>query len=307
MESAPGATLFERRWVADLALLLVVMVWGLTFPMIKGATETAPVFGFLTLRFAIALLGFVPLLRFRTRREIPLSAHLGPGIAGGVALFLCYALQTFGLRETTSTMSAFLTGTSVVMVPLGAALWLRQRLHVSEGIGLALVVGGLPCLCGIALGDLVLGRGEALTLGCAGAVAVQILVVAKYSPRLDALRFTIVQLVVVALASGAFTIVGERDQWERLVAWPVFGAAAFTGLLATTLALWVQTAAQRFTTAVHVTLIFSLEPVFGALAGRWLSGDQLSEGQLLGALLMIVGSLVAAVGPLLLPRHDAAA
>ena len=71
---------FERRWSADLALLLVVVIWGFTFPMVKSATQGAPIFGFLTLRFSLALVAFLPLLRFRTRRDVPFAAHLGPGL-----------------------------------------------------------------------------------------------------------------------------------------------------------------------------------------------------------------------------------
>jgi drug/metabolite transporter (DMT)-like permease len=73
----------------------------------------------------------------------------------------------------------------------------------------------------------------------------------------------------------------------------------FTGLFATTLAFWVQTEAQRFTSAVRVVLIFSLEPVFAAIAGWWLHGDQLRVLQFAGAGLMFTGSVVAGAGPLL--------
>src|SRR5262245_5675282 len=66
---------FRRGWVADSALLGVVAIWGLTFPMIKDATRDGNVLGFVAIRFAIALLAFVPLLLRQHRRGVSWKAH----------------------------------------------------------------------------------------------------------------------------------------------------------------------------------------------------------------------------------------
>ena len=137
-------------------------------------------------------------------------------------------------------MSAFLTGTSVVMVPVGATLWLRSKLLRSEVLGLVLVAGGLPWLCGIGAADLRFARGEWLGLGCAVAAAVQILVVSKHAAKLDAMRFTIVQLGVVLVASAGLAGCTETDRLQDLLTLDVLFAVAFTGILATTLAFWCK-------------------------------------------------------------------
>ena len=52
---------------------------------------------------------------------------------------------------------------------------------------------------------------------------------------------------------------------------------------------------QRYTTAVHTALIFTLEPVFAAAFGAWLQGDRLGPPALLGAALILAGMLVAEI------------
>ncbi len=73
----------------------------------------------------------------------------------------------------------------------------------------------------------------------------------------------------------------------------MWGAAAFTGVLATGLAFLVQTAAQRYTSPTHTALLFATEPVFAALFGFLLAAETLSSVQILGCVLILAGMLAA--------------
>ncbi|MBI4491789.1 MAG: EamA family transporter, partial [Chloroflexi bacterium] len=72
-------------------------------------------------------------------------------------------------------------------------------------------------------------------------------------------------------------------------------AAAFTGLLATVAAFFIQTRAQRFTTATHTALIFSTEPAFAALFAYLLAGEVLGGWALAGCGLILAGMVLAQV------------
>ena len=71
----------------------------------------------------------------------------------------------------------------------------------------------------------------------------------------------------------------------------VWGAAAFTGVLATAVAFGVQNAAQRFTSPTHTALIFTAEPVFAALFGYLLASERLTPRILSGGSLIIAGMI----------------
>ena len=102
------------RGLAVLLLIAAAGIWGATFPVVKGALVDADPWTFLALRFGLAAVLLVPLLRAR--------GSYGPGMgraaACGVALFVGYVLQTWGLASTTPARSAFITALSVVLVPL---------------------------------------------------------------------------------------------------------------------------------------------------------------------------------------------
>ena len=279
------------RWFADAALLAVVLVWGVSFPLVQETVRAWPVSAFLALRFAIATLAFAPVLL--TTRGRPWRSCLFPGFLAGLCLLLGFWLQTEGLPSTTSANAGFLTGISVVLVPLGARACLGHRLRWAEVLGIGLVCLGLAPLC---LNEgFTLRAGDRLVLGCAFAFAAQILIVGHYAPRLDPIRFTAVQVATAAL--GTFAVAALQPLPPALPA-GVLGAAAFTGILATTMAFGVQTWAQGFTTPVHTALIFSLEPACAALMGWWWAGERLTFVQLGGAGLMLLGMLCGALGAL---------
>jgi drug/metabolite transporter (DMT)-like permease len=207
----------------------------------------------------------------------------------GLALFAGYAFQTFGLRETTPAKAGFITGLSVVLVPLGQAIFLRRPPRRNSIVGVALATVGLAMLS--LQPDLSISRGDLLVLGCAVAFAAHILLVGRYAPDWPPLRLALVQIVTVAVLSSAAALLLERP-----IGWPpgnVWFAAAFTGLLATALAFFVQSRAQQATSPTHTALIFAAEPVFAGLFSFLLIGEVLGLRQILGSALIVAGMLVS--------------
>lgn len=293
----------HRQLRADLVLLLVTAIWGTTFVMVKDAVASTPVFTFLAIRFGLASAAMLPLLRWPrlTRRLIASSPgnpsthppnSLAAGVLIGLFLFASYAFQTSGLQYITPAKAAFITGLSVVFVPLLAALFWRRMPQPTALLGVLLATGGLALLSLNA--DLSVSRGDLLVLGCAVCVALHILTTGVFAPRADPLRLTGVQLLTVAVLSTLFALL-----WERPLAFPsssVWFAAAFTGLLASSFAFGAQTVAQRFTSATHTALIFVTEPVFAALFSYAMGREVLTARAWWGCGLILVGMLAAELG-----------
>lgn len=276
---------------ADGALLFVTAIWGATFVMVQEAVSAFPVFAFLALRFALATATLWPfhLRADRPARQEPATRHSWPGIAVGVALFAGYALQTFGLRYTTPAKAGFITGLSVVLVPLGQAVFLRRLPDLGAVAGVALAAAGLGLL---SLGpDLSIGFGDLLALGCAASFAAHILLVGRFAPTWPPIQLAFTQIATVAVLSSALALALERP-----LSWPpsnVWFAAAFTGLLATSLAFFLQSRAQQATSPTHTALIFAAEPVFAGLFSFLLVGEVLGPRQLLGCSFIVAGMLAA--------------
>lgn len=285
--------LTRKQLGADALLLLVTMIWGGTFVMVKDAVVDYPVFPFLSLRFGLATAALL-LIGGRRLRALDRKGW-GAGILIGLFLFAGYAFQTVGLRYTSASKAGFITGLSVVLVPLLSTLLLRRLPAPGAMIGVGLATVGLALLT--LNGGLGIAAGDLLILGCAFSFALHIVSVSAFAPRMDTMGLTIVQVGTVAVVSGVISLFSEGLPLEAslIPTGSVWFAAAFTGILATALAFAIQTTMQRFTTPTHTALIFAGEPVFAALAGVVLASEVMTMRAIAGGVLIVAGTIVGEI------------
>ena len=271
---------------AHLAVALAAVIFGTTFFVVKDALKDVGTMPFLAVRFLVGAAVLSPWIAREWRQAG--SALLRAGALCGLALGSGYIFQTAGLRFTTTSVSAFITYLLVVLVPLLSALVLRQPPSPSAAAGVVLATAGLFLLTGGAGG---FGRGEALTLGCALAFAVHILLLSRLAPRYNAFALNGVQLAVVGLLClvpglagggyGAFTV--------RAAA-----AAVYTGVAASAVALGLQVWGQRQVGPTRTSLLLMIEPVSAAVVGAAI-GEHLGLVGLAGAALILAGIALAEV------------
>lgn len=278
---------------AHLALVVAAFFFGTTFVVVKDAVKDVGPVPFLAVRFAIGAAVLLPL----ARRGRPSRGWVAAGVWCGLALLAGYVFQTVGLQYTSSSRSALITYLLVLIVPVIAAVRTRRPPAGLAVVGIATSLVGLFFLNGASLA---FGKGEALTLLCALAFAVHIILVADRSPRHDTFRLTAVQLAVVAVGCaipGFFT--GGYDFTAR--AW---WAAAYLGVAASALAFALMVWAQQHIPPARTALLLMMEPVFAAAAG-YAVGDRLGVTGAVGAALILVGITVVEVGELTRARAAA--
>lgn len=265
----------------------------------KGALEDVSPVLFLALRFSIAavVLGFVYVRRhggtIRGREWVG-------GIFTGLFLYTGYVFQTVGLRYTTAAKSGFITGLYIVLVPFLMAIVYRKVPQISEIIGAAAATFGLVLLTWTGEALQVSG-GDLLTVGCAIAFAFHILMLGRYSRRMDHEWLALVQIGTCAVAALSTFWVMERPYLRP--SGRVWIAVGITSLLATALAFSLQTWAQRFTSPVRTALIFALEPVFAWVTAFLLANEVLTRRAAVGALLILAGILLVELKPIGSHKH----
>lgn len=222
------------------------------------------------------------------RREV-----LRAGLLLGAVVALSYLTQTVGLLYTTPSRSAFITGLYVVMVPLFAAIFLRRPPGRWSLVGSCLAAVGLYALTWTSGGSLAgTWRGDLLTFGCAVAVSAHILLTGAYARRLPALPLVQVQLAV-CVALCALWLPWVKTRFEpHPVLWMGLGIGVFVSSAVAVLQIW----GQARTSAIRAALIFSLEPVFGALFSTLFTGEVLGRRELIGGALILLGVVVSELG-----------
>jgi drug/metabolite transporter (DMT)-like permease len=286
---------------ADIGLVLLTVVWGTTFTIVHESVQAFPVFVFLFLRFGLASAAFLPVA---WRQRAGLARSLRPGIALGILAFGGFATQTLGLQRTTPARAGFITGLSVVLVPvLGRLFGQRPPRRAAAGVvlalaGLAIVSFGcqVPALgCGGALSGQPQAHlaGDLLVLACAVIYAFHILGVSHWTASRSPVCLNAIQMAVVAALSGGLALVAEQSAPTPSLG--VFAAAAFLGVVATAVVLALWLILQPHTTATHAALIFSLEPVFAAFFSWLWTGEPITAAIWAGGGLMLMGVVLAEV------------
>jgi len=272
--AAPG-----RSWLPPLTLLGVTAVFGWTFVVVKDVLAEYPALPYLGLRFGIAVLTLLLLLR-----RWPTWADWKVGLPVGAILALGYLFQTAGMVTIKPGIAGLLTGLFVVFTPILDRLVYRVRLRLRT------VVSVLTALVGTAL---LTGAGSGFTLGdllvvlSALAFAGQIVLLSH--TRTSAAQLSLVQMLVCA---GIFLALGTTGGVPYpAVSGPVAFALLVTGVIASALAVLAQTWAQQKMSASRAGLMLAAEPALALLFAVLLVGERLDLLQLVGALVLI-GAIV---------------
>jgi drug/metabolite transporter (DMT)-like permease len=283
------------RRAAELALVAIAAVWGLTFVMVQDAIEELPPMAFLAYRFVPAGLLVAIFARRALRRLRPDGWRAG--IAMGVFLTAGYVFQTLGLEHTSASNAGFITGLFVVLTPLFGLVIFRIPVGPVAWGAAGLSAFGLFLLSG-AGGDASL-RGDGLVFGCACAFAIHILVTERAVRRYDVGALVAVQLTFCgAVCLGVAALLGDLEAPRGATVW---SALLVTSLVASALGFIVQSYAQRTISSARTALILAAEPAFAGLFGYLLQDDRLSAVGWSGAVLILVAIVAVDAVPRLRP------
>jgi drug/metabolite transporter (DMT)-like permease len=218
------------------------------------------------------------------------------GVLVGIPLWLGFSFQTTGLRLTTPSKSAFLTGFSVILVPVFLALFWRKKVNAWIVAGVLVAFVGLylmtvPAGNGNGLNLESINRGDLLTVGCAVMFAFQIILMGRAMRKHRFAGVATVEAITCALLMLLSVPVLEQPHavWSSRVIWAIL----VTGLLGTGAAFTIQAWAQQFTPPTHTALIFLLEPVFAWITSYVVLHERLGIRAGVGALLILGGIVLS--------------
>jgi len=266
--------------LAPWALLSVSAAWGAAFVLMKPAIERQAVNSFLATRFFMAVIAMVliqPSVLKKFNRELVLKGSLA-----GLFLGSGYIFQTLGLARTGAAITGFVTGLYVVLTPLIAALFLKEKINAFTWFCVVLATVGLALL---SLRGWSVGIGEALVFVSAIAFAAHIVTLSKWSLGLDTYALTIMQLTICALLTGAIAL---GQGYEKPTDAGVWGVVIFTAVICTAIAFIVQTWSQAHMSSTKVAVILTMEVVFAAIFAVLFGGESLSLQVSIGGILVVI-------------------
>jgi drug/metabolite transporter (DMT)-like permease len=279
----------------DLGMLLVVLIWGANFAIVKAAFAHLAPLAFTAARFAAASLLIVPVVYLREGApRAPRRSFwklVGLGLVGNTLYQLLFVI---GLSQTTAANSALLIAATPVLVALLGALLRVERLtrHVLAGIALAFCGITLVVAARGAAVSLATLRGDLLVLGATFCWALYTLGVRALGRGLSPLGITAMTmwtgtpgLVIAGLPQLA------RADWGG-VGWRVWGALAYSAVLSLVFAYAIWNTSVRAVGSSRTAVYACVTPLVAATVAWPLLGEQPRPLQAVGAGLIIAGVLL---------------
>lgn len=274
--------------------LLVAAVYSACYAAIKIALPYAPPLRFAGLREIIAGTVIAMFLAIR-RQSVAPPTRLWPAtlllvMVGGVAGFSAMFL---GPRHTGAGLASVLGNTGPVIVIVLAALWLGERITLGKLTALALGMVGIGFIALPRQGAGADPLAILLPLAAAVSGASESVIVKRAAVGRDVLRVTSFQFLGGGIALLLLSLALETQPvvWKARFVGPLLFLALFGSAFAT--ALWYWLVQQD--DVGRLSLVLLAVPVFGLALGALLFAETVSFAQGVGAALIVVACLVAAV------------
>ncbi|RLN11727.1 hypothetical protein C2845_PM09G12670 [Panicum miliaceum] len=307
------ASWVPRKARSVVLLNLVTLIFASNISVVKEAETLLDPDLFNMLRFTIAAIPFAPLL-LKSLRDMQILVR---GVELGLWVSMAYLAQAVGLLTADAGRSSFISALTVIIVPfldglVGAEVpaytWFGAFLSLL-GVAMLELSGSPPCV------------GDLLNLLSAFSFAIHMLRTEHISRNMKKENFSTLvgcevfeqvllnQVFVVALVSAAIYILKcfiRNVQHWHFKSWPpteLFGMAMslpwpailYTGIFSTSFCLWAEVAAMCDVSATETAIIYGLEPVWGAAFAWAMLGERWGMTGFVGAILIIVGSLMVQI------------
>lgn len=281
----------DKQVKADLMLLVVTACWGISYYLMDVSLTDLEPFTLNAHRFLIAFVAAAalswPKLKSVNKITLKYSFYIG------VSLVFVYIGATFGVMYTSLSNAGFLCALSVVITPI-LAYFINKEI---PGKKLSIVV--VMCIAGIGLltldESLKPALGDLLCMMCAVAYSVDLIITerAVRKEEVNAYQLGVFQLGFTGIIQLFLAFALEKPHLPGSST--VLSSVLFLAIFCTGLAFIIQAVAQQYTSATHVGVIFTLEPVFAGFVAYFFAGEVLLPRAYLGAALLIAGCFVMEV------------
>jgi len=285
----------------DLCLaLLVVLVWGLNFVMIKWGVEEVPPLFLTGLRYLCAAL---PMVFFVRRPQVKTTTLIVYGLAIGFAQFgLLFSAIKLGLP---AGLASLIIQTQAFFTFGLAMLFLGERLGVMQVIGASVAIIGIGVIAGerfemTALAPLLMVLVAAFFWGVGN-------IASKKAGQIDMLSFVVWGSLVpiVPLMGLSLLVEGPQAIGAALGSFSLrsVGVVLFNGYAATILGFGLWSYLLKRYPAGLIAPFSLLVPVFGIGFAVLLIGEIITPLEIVGSSLVFAGLAINVFGPRMFRRR----
>ncbi|ASG67469.1 membrane protein [Francisella halioticida] len=279
---------------AILALFVVTILWGATFPLIKISLAYISPGLFVAFRLGLSCLLFIPVIiksNFKHKKYL-----LKVGAIFGSLEGLSFYFQTHGLYTISSSESAFLTALSVIMIPFIASIFKLDRLTIYSVIASLVSLLGIYALSGASFSNFTIGYLWSVLCALAYALSVVYL---SYETRKNHntevfkdLRLLIILQIIFGIP---IPLISDIPSMYLQLNYILLISLAFCSVT-TIICYYLQNTYQKYLSMAEVAVIFSFEPIFATIFGRIINNEKIYLSTIAGGVLILASYFIIEIG-----------
>lgn len=286
----------NRNFKAVLLLIILALIWGTSFILIKQGLKAFPPTQVATLRVTAAFLFMLPIALSRVR-GLKSQDFFALFVSGMLGIFIPAFLFSTAQTRIDSSLAGILNTLSPICTMIVGAMFFKLRFTGAAIFGVVIGMGGTVML--------MLSRdGTNIT----GINYYTLLIVAAcflYAGNLNWVKFKIPGLPSLTITSVSILLIGPlaatylfvfTDFTTRVVtvegAWKAFGFVVFLGCMSTAVATLIFNSMLKITTPLFASSVTYLMPIVSVGWGL-LDGEKLYAGHYIGMAAILGGVYLA--------------
>lgn len=287
LASEPGSGV----WLTDVTLLLMALIWGVNFVVVKFATGLVPPLAFNEVRVTLAAVALLILAGLRRgawpKRRVAL-ALVGLGMLGNGIYQLFYIL---GISRTRAGDASLLIAATPAFIALIGRMRGIEHVGKKAWMGIVLSIVGIGFVSTAAVhasaqSSLV---GDLLILAGSLCWAIYTVLLKPYTHEVDGITLSALTMVGGSLALAVFA-------WRAVLVQPwvstppaAWGAMAFSGIGALVIAYLFWYRGVRVIGPTRTAMYSNLQPIFAVAAAWMILGELPTIWQGVGAASIMSG------------------
>lgn len=281
----------------DFLLVLICVIWGTNYVVVKSALDELSPLAFNGLRFPLAA-ALLLLLQWRVEGFAPVRPYLRSLVWLGLVGNLGYQLFfIFGLDHTRAGQASVFASTTPLFTFLFAQVSGHDRVGRRVLIGLVLATAGVVLLLWESIAGTFSGQGlwvgDLLLLGSAACWAAYTVYSQPLLLHLQPLALTSVSMAAGAVPLFLLAVPEILALQPSRVSFGAWGGMLYAALFAIVFCYLGWSRAVRILGSTRTSAYLNLVPVVAVVVAWWWLAEAMSAFQILGAIAVIAGIAVS--------------
>ena len=286
-----NSSIYMKKWLPIISLLLCCMIWGSTFVAIKSVSSEINPFLLSTVRNSLAVIIMLPIILLSSKRHcLKNRISIKYGFIAGFFLAEIYVVQTTGMQFTSSNHSAFITSSAVVIVPIILVIFRRHKITSQQIVAICTTMIGIYFLTNSSK-TTEYNIGDILTFFGAFICAIHIILSGIYVRKTELFGLVFYQFLFGAILSYVGFVINTKGVEIHIQSKYLF-EILYLGIVGTLFCFFVTVWAQKYVTTIFTMMILSLEPVFASLTSYVHSGATFTKIEIVGAIGILIGLVI---------------